>query len=283
MKLSRFFFVSNENKIFTPKKIKGGMVNMSFFSKVLASVGIGSAKVDTKLHKSSFTAGEEVTGVVEITGGDTEQRIDEIHLYLFTDYISKSSENEKSYRGVIVNHTIVDHIMVGPNEVKEIPFSFQLPIDTPMTMGRTKVWLHTAIDIKSALDPTDNDFITVKGLPITQAVLSAVQSLGFRLREVENEETSRFGRASRNFVQEFEFVPTSGQFKGKLDELELVFTPISRDVVDVAMQVDRKATSLFGAIAEYSGLDETNLRFTVTNADIPNLSSKIYDTIKKYS
>lgn len=256
---------------------------MSFFNKILASVGIGSAKVDTKLHKSSFSAGEEVTGVVEITGGDIEQNIDEIHLYLLTEYIKESSEKKHIHKGVISKHRVTNGLTIQPKEVQEIPFSFRIPFDTPITLGKTKVWLHTALDIKSAIDPTDNDYITVTGSPITRAVLEAVQSLGFRLREVENEATSRFSMGSREFVQEFEFVPTSGQFRGKLDELELVFTQRSADAVDIAMQVDRKATSLFGAIAEYSGLDETNLRFTVTTDDIPQLQSKLYEMIKRYS
>lgn len=41
---------------------------MSFFNKMLASIGIGGAKVDTKLEKSAYTAGETIRGQVEIYG-----------------------------------------------------------------------------------------------------------------------------------------------------------------------------------------------------------------------
>ena len=53
---------------------------MSFFNKVFASVGIGAAKVDTKLEKDRVMPGEEVRGIVEIRGGNTEQNIDDIYL-----------------------------------------------------------------------------------------------------------------------------------------------------------------------------------------------------------
>ncbi|MGE7055864.1 sporulation protein, partial [Paenibacillus glucanolyticus] len=36
---------------------------MSFFNKMLASVGIGAAQIDTHLEKSSYYPGEEVRGV----------------------------------------------------------------------------------------------------------------------------------------------------------------------------------------------------------------------------
>lgn len=44
--------------------------------KALASVGIGSAKIDTKLEKEVLVQGEEVRGVVIVKGGNVEQEID---------------------------------------------------------------------------------------------------------------------------------------------------------------------------------------------------------------
>ena len=57
---------------------------MSLFNKVLASVGIGAATVDTKLERDQVDPGEELKGVVEIRGGNTEQRIDDIYLTINT-------------------------------------------------------------------------------------------------------------------------------------------------------------------------------------------------------
>jgi sporulation-control protein len=53
---------------------------MSLFNKVFASIGIGSATVDTKLEKDVFVPGEEIRGIVQIKGGRLEQLIDDIYL-----------------------------------------------------------------------------------------------------------------------------------------------------------------------------------------------------------
>ncbi|MED4604324.1 sporulation protein, partial [Paenibacillus validus] len=54
---------------------------MSFFKKMLASVGIGSAKVDTELDSSQVSVGGAISGVVRVQGGSTEQQVDRIYLY----------------------------------------------------------------------------------------------------------------------------------------------------------------------------------------------------------
>ena len=48
---------------------------MSAFNKVLASVGIGAATVDTKLESEQVVPGEEVQGIVEIQGGNVNNKL----------------------------------------------------------------------------------------------------------------------------------------------------------------------------------------------------------------
>ena len=57
------------------------------FDKLLSSIGIGAAKVDTRLAKKSYTVGETIEGEVFIKGGKNEQDIDNIQLTLMTDYV----------------------------------------------------------------------------------------------------------------------------------------------------------------------------------------------------
>ena len=52
------------------------------FKKLLAKVGIGAATVDTRLNQDSFVPGDIIDGEVHITGGDIEQEIKKIHLYI---------------------------------------------------------------------------------------------------------------------------------------------------------------------------------------------------------
>jgi sporulation-control protein len=256
---------------------------MSFFNKVFASVGIGSAAVDTKLEKDTYMPGETVNGVVEIKGGKVEQQVDEIYLTLNTTYLRESDDKKYTVTAAIDRFRVTTPFVVRPNEKKDIPFSFQLPFDSPLSIGRSKVWVTTGLDIKGGVDPSDKDYLKVVPNPLMSAVFTAIEHLGFRIREADCEEAPRRLRGRLPFVQEFEFVPTSGVFRGKLDELEVVFFPSGNGNLDIMFQVDRRANGLAGLFSEAIGADETNVRLSVSNADIPYLQQKILSVIQRYS
>nr|WP_295973050.1 sporulation protein [uncultured Bacillus sp.] len=256
---------------------------MSLFNKILASVGIGSATVDTKLDRDQVVPGEEIKGVVEIRGGNTEQRIDDIYLTVNTQYIKESDDHKMNVTAVIERVRLAAAFTVAENERREIPFSFVLPIDTPVSMGKTRVWVATGLDIKNAVDPSDKDFLQVRPSKLLEGVLEAVASLGFRIREVECEQASYRLRQRLPFIQEFEFVPTSGAFRGRLDELELVFLPTSAATADLHIQIDRKARGLGGFLSEAMEMDETNVRISVSLPEISVLPQKLQSLIQQYS
>ena len=170
-----------------------------------------------------------------------------------------------------------------PYERKVIPFSFQLPLDTPVTIGRTKVWVKTDLDIKNAIDPTDKDFLHVNPNSLLNGVLNSISSLGFRLREAECENATYRLRGRLPFIQEFEFVPTSGTFRGRLDELELVFIPNSSTTADLHFQIDRKARGLSGFLSEAMEMDETNITASISTSDLPTLPQKLKTLLERYS
>jgi len=256
---------------------------MSFFDKVFASVGIGAASVDTKLEKDTYMPGETVQGVVEIKGGKVEQQIDEIYLSLNTTYLKESDDRKYNVTATIDRFRLTTPFTIRSNERKEIPFTFQLPYDTPISIGKSKVWVTTGLEIKGGVDPSDKDFLKVIPNQLMTAVFNAVDNLGFRIREADCEEAPRRLRGRLPFVQEFEFVPTSGLFRGKLDELEVVFLSSGNGTLDLMFQVDRRAKGLSGLFSEAMGMDETNVRLTVSNADLPNLQQKIQSVIQRYS
>jgi len=172
--------------------------------------------------------------------------------------------------------------VIKENETKELPFSFRLPLETPLSMGRTKVWVNTGLDIKSAVDPTDKDYLSVVPNPVMDGIFNAVSELGFRLREAECEQAPRHLRRNLPYVQEFEFVPVSGPFRGRLDELELVFYPNNENEIEVMMQVDRRARGLGSFLSEAMGMDETFVRMTIHAADLPSLKHKIQAAVERY-
>ena len=166
---------------------------------------------------------------------------------------------------------------------KKFRFPSSCHYDTPLSIGKSKIWVTTGLDIKNAVDPGDKDYLQVVPNQLMNAVFNAIDSLGFRLREADCEQAPRHLRGRLPFVQEFEFVPTSGPFRGRLDELELVFRPAGNGGLELLLQVDRRARGLGGLFAEAAGMDETNVRLTVTSADIPNLQQQIHNVIQRFS
>lgn len=256
---------------------------MSFFNKMLASIGIGAAKVNTILVNDRLVAGDEVSGRVVILGGKVEQEIDEIYLSIMTSYEKEIDDRKIRQEATVGKFRLTERFTIGINEEKEVPFSFELPIDTPVTLGKTKVWVQTGLDIKMAMDPSDRDYIDVYPYPLMSKFLNAVTDLGFRLREVESQAAPYHTRGRLPFIQEFEFVPTKGQFRGRLDELEVVFVGGERDKLDVYLQIDRRANGLGGLFSEMMNMDETKLHLTITNDDSFSLPAKIQQIISQYS
>lgn len=255
---------------------------MSFFNKMLASIGIGSATVDTRLEKSTYTAGETLRGTIDIAGGSTEQYIDAIYLTLYTTYIKEVNDNKYTDSAAIHKVKVNEPFTLGANERKSIPFTFQLPFDTPATLGKTRVWIHTGLDIKNAVDPTDKDFIEVNPSPLAAQVLQTIERIGFRLRKVDCEYASMKLRSPYVFVQEFEFTPTIGTYRSQLDELEVIFLSQTVNSAQLLLQVDRRARGLGGLFAEAMDMDESFVRLTITTEDIPYLNQKLQQTINKY-
>jgi sporulation-control protein len=255
---------------------------MSFFNKVFASIGIGAATVDTKLEKSSYQAGETAKGVVEIKGGSTSQTIDSIYLTLYTTYIRESDDKKYTDYAPIQKVQISEPFTIGENEKREIPFSFTLPFETPITYGNTRVWVATGLDIKNSVDPKDKDYIEIVPHNLINGILQSVQDLGFRIRKVECEQAPRRFRGRYPFIQEFEFVPVSGGYQRSLDEIELMFLNQSEEQADVLIEVDRRARGLGGFLAEALEMDESMVKMTIRSRDLPHLSSKLKEAIDKF-
>ncbi|MGO4108914.1 sporulation protein [Paenibacillus sp. YAF4_2] len=236
------------------------------FNRLLASIGIGSAKLDTLLEKSQYVPGEEARGVVNIRGGSVAQNIDTIQISVMTEYIRESNDHKVRAHGEVGRfHVNAAPFTLQAGETKEVPFSFRLPYQTPLTIGRAPVWVKTELDVRGGVDPGDNDRIDVLPTSGINTVLHALDLLGFRLRNAECEYSPRHG-GGMPFVQEFEFVPTS-QFRGQLDELEVMFFSSDREL-ELLLQVDRRARGLGGLFAEALDMDETFVRCRFTEEQL---------------
>jgi sporulation-control protein len=250
--------------------------------KVLASIGIGNAKVDTKLHRERLTAGDVVSGVIEVVGGNVEQQIDTIYLTLYTTFVKEANDTKIYDKAVVARFTVSEPFTIREGEVREIPFSFNLPYTTPLTRGKTKVWIQTELDIKLAVDPSDKDMIQVLPSPLAANVLEAIRQLGFRMISAECERAPYTMKTPMPFIQEFEFSARNSPFTRYLDELELTFINQSSAHVELLLQIDRKARGLGGLFAEALDIDETFVRLTFKRNDLNSIETVLRQTIEKH-
>lgn len=248
---------------------------MSFFNKMLASVGIGNAKVDTRLRNSSVRVGDTLEGVVHIKGGGTEQNVDSIYLHLMTQYIKEQGDSTTRVNTAVTKWKLSEPFTLGAGQEREVPFSFTVPLNTPVTSGKVPVWLKTGLDIDNAVDPGDTDRLEVLPHPHMKAVLDAVNSLGFQLKATTCEYSSRLGQGVP-FVQEFEFYP-SGRFSG-VKELELVFF-LKPESVEVLVEVDRRARGFGGLLEAAFEMDERKQRVSFSSAQLTRGQQDIADQL----
>lgn len=231
------------------------------FNRILASIGIGSATIDTVLEKVRFLPGEEVRGVVRIRGGNVNQRIEAAQVVVMTEYVRESNDTKYRQHAELARYRVSQPFDIQAGETQEIPFSFNLPAETPLTIGQTPVWLKTELDIRGAVDPGDNDRIEVAPTAGMSVVFEALEVLDFRLRKADCEYAPRLG-GRVPYVQEFEFVPT-GPFRGQLDELEVMFFPADAGL-ELLLQIDRRARGLSSLFAEAMDMDESFVRVRLT-------------------
>ena len=233
------------------------------FKKWLSSIGlIGGAKVDTRLVSESFAPGEQVSGEVLITGGEDAQEFGRIYLEVVTHY----KHDDAVHEHVLAHHDAEGRLSVGPGEERAIPFSFGLPHETPLSLGRGSVSVRTGLEIPNAIDPSDTDDIRVVPTRMQQAVLEAADDLGFRMQQVENEYNPRKG-APLPFVQQLEFRPRGGRYAGRVEELELVFKQRAGEL-EVLVELDRRARSLGGFLETAMEMNERFDVLRITPADV---------------
>ncbi|WP_232700118.1 sporulation protein [Brevibacillus daliensis] len=250
---------------------------MSIFKKMLASVGVGSASVDTRLYHDSFIPGDMAGGEVVVVGGDIEQEVDEIYIYVVTHYERESNDKKIKEESILLKYRVTAKFIIGPKEQKVFPFTFQLPYNTPLTIGRQPVYLRTGLDIKNAIDPGDSDYIEVGAHPLVGKVLDAIKSLGFQLYKVDCEYNPRLG-APLQFVQEFEY-RSNQKYRRELEELEVVFS-LREDELDIYLELDKRARGLFGALMEAADLNDRYVRITLHKQDKQRTNSEIMQLIE---
>lgn len=239
------------------------------FGRILASVGIGGTKVDTRIFDSYLTPGGYLRGTVNLLGGSVDQLIERIDLSLET-YAKEEVEDSVTQREVVIGvETVVGALQVRAGQSLEIPFEVRMPLDTPLNSIFNQdlsipISLRTHVHLAKAVDSGDRDPLRIIPHPAQEQVLDAMSRLGFYLHKVDIE----FGQiqgARLPFFQEIEFLPGANYF-GRLDEVEVTFVMRPNDM-DVILEVDRKARG-FGFHAFLGGHDDQIRGFRVAYDEI---------------
>ncbi len=266
---------------------------MSFFKKALSSIGIGAAKVDTVLDQDHVAPGEPLSGIVYITGGKAEQLINKIDLDVRCNFFKEETYEEKvegsedeveertrivECTATLVAYDIDEQFEIQPGEKREIPFDITLPLASPLTLGQSKTWVETNLDIDFAFDKQDKDYLNVCANPLQQAVFDALISLGFSLHEAENEAISNF---QLPFIQEFEFKTHGGEFNGRLDEVEVIFVN-NEEYTEVILEIDRKAKGIGGFFANLFAKDETMVKLDISEDNIDDIEAILSEIIDEH-
>ncbi|MCF6437919.1 sporulation protein [Pseudoalteromonas luteoviolacea] len=215
------------------------------FKKLLASVGVGAAKVDTVLETEHLHPGQKFQAQIIVMGGDVEQEISGLELALMTKVKVENDDGEYFTNHVIEKWRIPEEFTISPGEQKVIPFEARLHSETPITQinapyNHCHVWLETGLDIDLALDPSDKDALHIYPNEAVKAVLSAMDKLGFQLVKADVEKgylrASSFQSISGCY-QEIEYRPSSRSVFG-LQEVELSFVPEAHKT-HVLIELDR--------------------------------------------
>ncbi len=215
------------------------------FKKILASVGIGAAKVDTVLETEHLQPGQKFNAVIVIKGGDVDQEISGLDLALMTRVKVESDDGEYFTNHVIEKWRITDIGMIAAGAEKHIPFEARLHSETPITeinagYNQSHVWLETGLDIDLALDPTDRDALHIYPNDAVSTLMEAMDRLGFSLVKADVEKgylkASTF-QSHSGCYQELEYRPNSRSLFG-LQEIELSFVPEAHKT-HVLIELDR--------------------------------------------
>ncbi|MCS5694985.1 sporulation protein [Desulfofundulus thermocisternus] len=231
-------------------------------TKLLASIGIGSARVDLEVAETAVPLGGFLNGAIRIQGGNVEQRVNGIYINLVLSSAYRAGDQTRNIRRTIGTVKVGEEMVVRPGEERVFPVSFRIPFGLPISRGRTRYFLQTGLDIPQAVDPVDHDPIQIVPNREFKMFFDALKALGFREKPGCGDYNGRF--------QEFEYRPTT-YFARELDEIE-VYPVAGERELEVVMQIDKKARGLFGSLLDELDLDERFVRFTIPYSEMDSVN-----------
>lgn len=254
---------------------------MQPFKKLLASIGVGAATIDTQLETLEVRSGDVLKGQLVVSGGAVAQKIDDIYITVKAKYRKQGLDSAYFSNGTVCHCRVSESFTIGAGETKIVPFAVSIPLYTPITDGLSLLWLQTDLEIHLSKDAEDEDYLIVKPLPIMQSVLQTIEEIGFETLEVVCEDGTLEGMLpfDTGFYQVFRFVPTKEQFKNKIDELDVVFNLITQTETEVTIEINQHTTKLLDTLKEELGLETQKIKLTIAEPQIHTLKQLLTDQL----
>ncbi|GAB2971947.1 sporulation protein [Streptomyces pseudoechinosporeus] len=235
------------------------------FKRLLGSLGVGGPPVDTVLDPGAALPGGSLSGQVHLKGGDADFEIEHITLELVARVEAEHEDGESEGAVTFDRFTVGGGFRLGAGEERSVPFTVTLPWETPITelYGQPlgiALGVRTELAVAGAKDKGDLDQLTVRPLPVQEAILEALGQLGFGFRSADLE-YGRIGGTGQQlpFYQEIELTPAP-QHAHQVNEIELTFLAAPGGM-EVVLEADKRG-GLFS-----SGHDAVT-RFTVGHHDV---------------
>lgn len=214
-------------------------------NQVLSKLGLQGIKIDTLLQNPHLQPGQMLQGQINFQGGSSNKNINGIYLRLMTLAEVESGDHEHAQELCIAQWHMSGAFQLLANQTHQIPFNLQLPFETPITalncaQNKSRVWLHTHLDVDWGLDATDRDYIQIHPSPVIQAFLQAMQQCGYQLFSTDVERGQLNGGHFRSTIgcyQEIEFKPI--QWMSGVNEIEVSFVTEAQQT-HVLLEIDRK-------------------------------------------
>ncbi|MGW7521766.1 sporulation protein [Streptomyces sp. NPDC054796] len=239
------------------------------FKKLFASMGVGSASVDTVLHEPNVVPGGVVQGEVRIEAGSVDQQIQGLSVGLQAKVEVETNDGEMKQNIEFGRQSLGGAFDLAAGSSHTVPFQLEVPWETPITMflGQQltgmNIGVTTELAIARAVDSTDLDPVNVHPLPAQQAILDAFGQLGFRFKSADMEKGHIRGTRQRlPFYQEIEFFAPQ-QYRG-LTQVELSFVADGNEM-DVVMEMDKKPGIFSGGTDSFRSFQVSQSQFQQTD------------------
>ncbi|MEU7576302.1 sporulation protein [Streptomyces sp. NPDC041068] len=214
------------------------------FKRLLGSLGVGGPTVDTVLDPGAVQPGGSLSGQVHLKGGNADFDIEHITLELVARVEAEHEGGESEGVVTFDRFTVGGGFRLAASEERSVPFSVTLPWETPVSelygqgLGIV-LGVRTELSVAGAKDKGDLDPLTVRPLPVQEAILEALGQLGFGFRSADLE-YGRIGGTGQQlpFYQEIELTPAP-RYSHAVNEIELTFLA-GPGGMEVVLEADKR-------------------------------------------